>query len=92
MYSVRGKDGEQNGTICSGTYLGRKTGIFFNPGSSELADGAAPVQGFRLSASGEIPHNVHTVPGIPVPPPGTVPSLSHPDIPDRTGWILPCVF
>ena len=46
--------------------------------------------GFRLSASGEIPHNVHTVPGIPVPLPGTVPSLSHPDIPDRTGWILPC--
>ena len=44
MYSVRGKDGEQNGTICSGTYLGRKTGIFFNPGSSELADGAVPVQ------------------------------------------------
>lgn len=28
MYSVRGKGGEQNGTICSGTYLGRKTGIF----------------------------------------------------------------
>ena len=44
MYSVRGKDGEQNGTICSGTYLGRKTGIFLDPGSSELADGAAPVQ------------------------------------------------
>ena len=26
---------------------------------------------FRLSASGEIPHNVHTVPGIPVPLPDT---------------------
>ena len=33
MYSVRGKDGEQNGTICSGTYLGRETGIFLDPGS-----------------------------------------------------------
>ena len=44
MYSVRGKDGEQNGTICSGTYLGREKGIFLDQGSPELADGAAPVK------------------------------------------------
>lgn len=44
MYSVRGKGGEQNGTICSGTYLGREKGIFLDPGSPELADGAAPVK------------------------------------------------
>ncbi len=44
MYSVRGKDGEQNGTICSGTYLGREKGVFLDPGSPELADGAAPVK------------------------------------------------
>ena len=44
MYSVRGKDGEQNGTICSGTYLGREKGIFLDPGSPELADGAASVK------------------------------------------------
>ncbi|BFL43926.1 hypothetical protein K410107C12_22540 [Agathobacter rectalis] len=44
MYSVRGKDGEQNGTICSGTYLGREKGVFLDPGSPELADGAASVK------------------------------------------------
>ena len=44
VYSVRGKDGEQNGTICSGTYLGREKGVFLDPGSPELADGAASVK------------------------------------------------
>ena len=48
MYSVRGKDGEQNGTICSGTYLGREKGIFLDPGSPELADGAASVKIYRV--------------------------------------------
>ena len=44
---------------------------------------------FQLSTSGEIPHNVHIVPGIPVPPLGTVPILFHSDIPSKTEWILP---
>ena len=35
---------EQNGTICSGTYLGREKGVFLDPGSPELADGAASVK------------------------------------------------
>lgn len=46
---------------------------------------------FQLSTSGEIPHNVHIVPGIPVPL-GTVPLVSilfHSDIPSKTEWILP---